>query len=55
MLGSPESKPAFLSERNIEPIIKNIVRKFPVIDTKSNSVSNFFWGGEGLCNFLLWA
>ncbi|KAK2153078.1 hypothetical protein LSH36_308g01013 [Paralvinella palmiformis] len=37
MLGSPESKPAFLSERNIEPIIKNIVRKFPVIDTKSNS------------------
>ena len=45
MLGSPESKPAFLSERNLEPIIKNIVRKFPVIDTRSNSVSGLYESG----------
>lgn len=39
MLGSPESKPAFLSDKSLEPVIKNIIRKFPTIDTKSSSVS----------------
>ena len=39
MLGSPESKPAFLSDKALEPVIKNIVRKFPTVDAKSSSVS----------------
>ncbi|ELU15795.1 hypothetical protein CAPTEDRAFT_228503 [Capitella teleta] len=37
MLGSPESKPAFLSDKSLEPVIKNIIRKFPTIDAKSSS------------------
>ncbi len=40
MLGSPESKPSFLSDKNLEPVIKAIQRKFPAVDTKSNSVSS---------------
>ena len=38
MLGSPESKPSFLSDKNLEPVMKTIQKKFPAIDTKSNSV-----------------
>ena len=38
MLGSPESKPAFLSDKGLEPVIKTIVKKFPTIDTKSSNV-----------------
>lgn len=37
MLGSPDSKPAFLSDKSLEPVIKNIVKKFPTIDAKSSS------------------
>ena len=39
MLGNPESKPPFFSDKSLEPVIKAIVKKFPSIDTKSNSVS----------------
>jgi len=38
MLGSVESKPSFLSDKALEPVIKAIVRKFPTVDTKSGSV-----------------
>lgn len=31
-------KPSFLSEKTLENCIKHIVRKFPVMDTRSNSV-----------------
>jgi NCK-associated protein 1 len=37
MLGNPESKPPFFSDKSLEPVIKAIVKKFPSIDTKSNS------------------
>ncbi|KAK2193376.1 hypothetical protein NP493_13g01015 [Ridgeia piscesae] len=37
MLGSVESKPSFLSDKALEPVIKAIVRKFPTVDTKSGS------------------
>ncbi|PAV70365.1 hypothetical protein WR25_24412 [Diploscapter pachys] len=33
----PKSKPAFLSDKQMEGAIKHIVRKFPVVDTRSNS------------------
>ncbi len=39
MLGSPESKPTFLTDKNLEAVVKRITSKFPTIDTKSNSVS----------------
>ena len=42
MLGSPESKPSFLSDKNLEPVIKAIQKKFPAIDTKSNSVCKVY-------------
>ena len=38
MLGSVDSKPAFLFDKALEPAIKAIVRKFPTVDTKSGSV-----------------
>ena len=50
MLGSPESKPAFLSDKNLEPVIKAIVKKFPTVDTKSSSVSDYYISA---C-FLMW-
>jgi NCK-associated protein 1 len=37
MLGNPDSKPQFFSDKALEPVIKNIVRKFPALDTKSSS------------------
>jgi len=37
MLGNPDSKPQFFSDKTLEPIIKNIVRKFPAMDSKSSS------------------
>lgn len=39
MLGNPESKPPFFSDKALEPVIKAIVKKFPSVDTKSNTVS----------------
>jgi len=39
MLGNPDSKPHFFSDKALEPTIKAIVRKFPLMDTKSSSVS----------------
>uniref|UniRef100_A0A1I8ADZ0 Nck-associated protein 1 n=1 Tax=Steinernema glaseri TaxID=37863 RepID=A0A1I8ADZ0_9BILA len=33
----PKSKPAFLTDKSLDGAIKNIVKKFPVVDTKSNS------------------
>lgn len=35
--GDAKSKPGFLSDKNLESCIKNIVRRFPNIDTKSLS------------------
>lgn len=35
----PNSKPQFFSEKSLESCIKHIVRKFPVIDTRSSNVS----------------
>lgn len=37
--GDPKSKPQFLSEKSLENCIKHIVRKFPIIDARSSSVS----------------
>ena len=39
MLGNPDSKPHFFSDKALEPTIKAIVKKFPLMDTKSSSVS----------------
>ena len=42
MLGSPENKPAFLSDKNLQPAIdKVLLRKFPNYDNKANQVTNF--------------
>lgn len=38
--GDAKSKPAFLSDKSLESCIKQIVRKFPNIDSKS--VSEWF-------------
>ncbi|CAD6196765.1 unnamed protein product [Caenorhabditis auriculariae] len=35
--GEPKSKPSFLSDKQMEGAIKHVVRKFPVVDTRSNS------------------
>ena len=32
---------AFLSDKALDPVIKNIIRKFPTVDTKSSNVSIF--------------
>lgn len=37
--GDSKSKPSFLSDKNLEPSIKQIIRKFPNADAKSLSVS----------------
>ncbi|VDM37485.1 unnamed protein product [Toxocara canis] len=37
--GDPKSKPQFLSEKSLESSIKHIVRKFPVIDTRSSAAA----------------
>uniref|UniRef100_A0A9J2PDS2 Membrane-associated protein gex-3 n=1 Tax=Ascaris lumbricoides TaxID=6252 RepID=A0A9J2PDS2_ASCLU len=37
--GDHKSKPQFLSEKSLESCIKHIVRKFPVIDTRSNAAT----------------
>ena len=42
MLGNPDSKPHFFSDKTLEPTIKAIVKKFPLMDTKSLSVSSIF-------------
>ena len=39
MLGTPENKPPFLSDKQLEPALKFLNRKFPQIDTKTNAVS----------------
>lgn len=36
---NPASKPQFLSDKNLEPAIKYIQRKFPSLDTKGGGVS----------------
>ncbi|KAK0397830.1 hypothetical protein QR680_002290 [Steinernema hermaphroditum] len=33
----PKSKPSFLTDKSLDGAIKHIVKKFPVVDTKSNS------------------
>ncbi|KAK3104202.1 hypothetical protein FSP39_025272 [Pinctada imbricata] len=38
MLGNPENKPAFLSDKNLEPVFKYLIKRFPNIDTKSGSL-----------------
>jgi len=35
MLGSPESKPSFLSDKSLDGAIRTVVRKFPSVDAKS--------------------
>jgi len=40
MLGNPDSKPHFFSDKALEPTIRGIVRRFPLMDTKSSSVSH---------------
>jgi Membrane-associated apoptosis protein len=42
MLGNPDSKPQFFSDKNLEPVIKNIIRKFPALDIKGSNVSTVF-------------
>lgn len=35
-----KSKPSFLSDKSLESAIKHIVKKFPIVDTRSNMVSS---------------
>lgn len=39
MLGTPENKPPFLSDKQLEPALKFLHRKFPMIDSKTNAVN----------------
>ncbi|KAK6192637.1 hypothetical protein SNE40_004076 [Patella caerulea] len=40
MLGNPENKPTFLSDKSLENAIKNVLRKFPQYDMKSNQLNS---------------
>ena len=39
MLGTTENKPSFLSDKQLEPALKQLLRRFPNIDTKAGAVS----------------
>ncbi|CAG2232657.1 unnamed protein product [Mytilus edulis] len=39
MLGNPENKPSFLSEKSLEAVFKHLAKKFPNIDSKSSTLS----------------
>ncbi|XP_064603762.1 membrane-associated protein Hem-like isoform X2 [Liolophura sinensis] len=45
MLGNPENKPPFLSEKTLESSMRTIVKKFPVLDARGtsgmSSINNF--------------
>ena len=42
MLGSAENKPAFLSDKNLQPAIdKVLLKKFPLYDSKASQVMLF--------------
>jgi hypothetical protein len=38
MLATADSKPAYLNDKTLEPVIKSLVKKFPTIETKSTAV-----------------
>lgn len=38
MLGNPDSKPSFFSDKALEPVIKSIVRKFPTVSSSVSKV-----------------
>lgn len=38
MLGNPENKPAFLSDKNLEPCLRFLSRRFPNVDIKASAV-----------------
>ncbi|XP_052798204.1 membrane-associated protein Hem-like isoform X3 [Mya arenaria] len=38
MLGTPENKPAFLSDKQLDPAVRFLQRKFPQIDSKANAL-----------------
>lgn len=38
MLGSPDNKPAFLTDKHVEPAVKALLRKFPQYDVKSSQL-----------------
>ncbi|XP_072333764.1 nck-associated protein 1 isoform X2 [Scyliorhinus torazame] len=37
--GDPKAKPSYLIDKNLESAVKYIVKKFPVVDTRNNSLS----------------
>jgi hypothetical protein len=39
MLGTSDNKPAFLSDKQLEPALRYLLRKFPQIDSKASAVS----------------
>ena len=39
MLGNPQNKPAFLTEKAYEPVYRYLLRRFPHVDSKSSTVS----------------
>jgi len=63
MLGNPDSKPHFFSDKALEPTIRGIVRRFPLMDTKSSSVSHvtlhcrghmLYHGDESVLTEIVW-
>ncbi|KAJ8298681.1 hypothetical protein KUTeg_022741 [Tegillarca granosa] len=38
MLGNPENKPAFLSDKNLEPCLRFLSRRFPNVDIKASAL-----------------
>lgn len=38
MLGNQENKPAFLSDRQVEPAVRTLLKKFPQYDIKASQV-----------------
>uniref|UniRef100_A0AAZ3QM88 Nck-associated protein 1 n=1 Tax=Oncorhynchus tshawytscha TaxID=74940 RepID=A0AAZ3QM88_ONCTS len=38
--GDPKAKPSYLVDKNLESVVKFIVRKFPAIETRNNNVSS---------------
>lgn len=40
MLGNPQNKPGFLTDKAYEPVYRYLLRRFPHVDSKSSTVSD---------------
>ena len=54
MLGTTENKPSFLSDKQLEPALRLLLRRFPNIDTKAGAVSLELLTLHALMDSSLW-